>query len=71
MRRVKKPMDRDISCVNSRALINYISTKLGKDGVNALLEGLIDNEEFVIEDKYEPGCPMSSRSGCLRTRQRF
>ncbi len=48
-------MTRDVSCVNFRALIDHVSTRLGKDAVDSLLVGLVDNGEFLIEDKYEPG----------------
>ncbi len=50
----KKPMHRDISCVNSRALIERVSAELGDEGVDSLVAGLVDNEAFLIEDKYEP-----------------
>ncbi len=50
----KRPMDRDISCVNSRALIERVSDELGKGALDLLVAGLVDNEEFLIEDKYEP-----------------
>jgi len=55
MNLISKPMDRDISCINLRAIINYVSNKLGKGSVDSLLAGLIGNKEFLIEDKYEPG----------------
>jgi PAS domain S-box-containing protein len=48
-------MERDISCVNFKALIDYVSVKLGKDAVDSLHAGLIHTDEFLIEDKYEPG----------------
>ncbi|MBW2058143.1 MAG: PAS domain S-box protein [Deltaproteobacteria bacterium] len=50
-----KPMDRDISCINFAALIDYVSARLGRDAVDSLLHGLVDGDEFLIEDKYEPG----------------
>lgn len=55
MSRPDKPMDRDISCVNFAALIDYVSTRLGKDAIDSLLAGLVDGSGFLIEDKYEPG----------------
>ena len=48
-------MERDISCVNCRALIEYVSSALGKSAIDSLLVGLVHNDEFLIEDKYEPG----------------
>ncbi len=54
MSATKKSMDRDISCVNSRALIDYVSTELGEGAIDSLLDGLVDNKEFLIEDKYAP-----------------
>jgi len=48
-------MDRDISCINLRAIINHVSNKLGKGSVDSLLAGFVGNKEFLIEDKYEPG----------------
>jgi PAS domain S-box-containing protein len=50
-----KAMDRDISCVNFMALIDYVSTRLERDAIDSLLTGVIDGDEFMIEDKYEPG----------------
>jgi len=48
-------MERDISCLNFNALIDYVSARLGKDAIDSLLAGLVHNDEFLIEDKYEPG----------------
>jgi PAS domain S-box-containing protein len=55
MTAVGQPMDRDISCANVSALIEYVSATLGSDAVDSLLSGLVHNEAFLIEDKYEPG----------------
>lgn len=47
MSEVHNPMDRDISCVNFMALINHVSTRLGKDAVDLLLSGVANNKKNV------------------------
>jgi PAS domain S-box-containing protein len=50
-----KPMERDISCANFRALIGHIANGPGKGAIDSLVEGLVNTDEFLIEDKYDPG----------------
>jgi PAS domain S-box-containing protein len=47
-------MARDICCQNFKGLIAYIRHHYGEEGVNTLLEGLIDNPDYLVRDKYDP-----------------
>ena len=47
-------MPREICCINSRTIIDHVTEKLGATGRDLLLEGLVDNPEYLVADKLEP-----------------
>ena len=47
-------MARDICCENFKGLIAYIRNHHGREGINTLLEGLIDNPQYCVRDKFDP-----------------
>ena len=47
-------MARDICCQNFKGLIAYIRHHYGEEGVNTLLEGLADNPQYLVRDKFDP-----------------
>jgi len=47
-------MTRDICCENFKGLIAYIRNHHGREGINTLLEGLIDNPQYCVRDKFDP-----------------
>jgi PAS domain S-box-containing protein len=47
-------MARDICCQNFKGLIAYIRHHYGEEGVTILLEGLADNPQYLVRDKFEP-----------------
>jgi PAS domain S-box-containing protein len=50
----KVAMDRDICCINFRGLLAYIRHNYGEEGVGRVLQGLTDDENYLIVDKYNP-----------------
>jgi PAS domain S-box-containing protein len=47
-------MARDICCQNFKGLISYIRHHYGEDGVNTLLDGLTNNPQYLVRDKFDP-----------------
>jgi PAS domain S-box-containing protein len=47
-------MARDICCQNFKGLIAYIRHHYGEEGVDTLLEGLVNNPHYLVRDKYNP-----------------
>ncbi len=47
-------MARDICCQNFKGLIAFIRNHYGEEGVNTLLEGLVNNPHFLVGDKFDP-----------------
>ena len=47
-------MARDICCQNFKGLIAYIRHHYGEEGVNTLLEGLVNNPKYLVRDKFDP-----------------
>lgn len=47
-------MARDICCQNFKGLIAYILHHYGQEGVNSLLDGLINNPRYLVRDKFDP-----------------
>ncbi len=51
---MKTVMSKDISCNNFRGLILYLRKHYGEEGVQAVIGELINNENYLIADKYDP-----------------
>ena len=47
-------MARDICCQNFKGLIAFIRHGYGEEGVNTLLEGLVNNPKYLVRDKFDP-----------------
>ena len=47
-------MEKDVSCHNFRGLIVYLRRYYGDEGVRKVTNGLIDNDKYLIADKYNP-----------------
>ena len=47
-------MARDICCQNFKGLVAYIRHHYGEEGVNLLLEGLTNNPQYLVRDKFDP-----------------
>lgn len=49
-----RPMAHEISCRSWHALIPHVERRLGCDGVDALLKGLVDSPEYLVVDPASP-----------------
>lgn len=47
-------MDKDINCSNFRGLLGYLRKHYGDEGVRQTLDGLVDNEDYLVADKENP-----------------
>ena len=47
-------MDKDINCLNFRGLLDYLRKHHGDDGVRRVINGLVDNERYLVADKENP-----------------
>ncbi len=47
-------MDKDINCSNFRGLLGYLGKHYGDEGVRQTLDGLVDNEDYLVADKENP-----------------
>ena len=47
-------MPKDVNCNNFKGLIPYIRKNYGEEGVQEIIGELINNEKYLIEDKYDP-----------------
>jgi len=47
-------MDKDINCLNLRGLLDYLLKHHGNDGVRRAINGLVDNERYLVADKENP-----------------
>ncbi|RLB40072.1 MAG: hypothetical protein DRH12_10595 [Deltaproteobacteria bacterium] len=54
-RALRKPMPREVSCVNFRGLISYLRKTYGEKAVFEVFGEFIENPEYLLADKYNPG----------------
>lgn len=47
-------MNRDINCINFKGLLAYLRKEYGEQGVKDLVQGLVDNPDYLVADKYDP-----------------
>jgi len=47
-------MSKDVCCISFKGLLTYIEKKHGEDGIKKLTKGLINNENYLIQDKKDP-----------------
>ncbi|HDM79052.1 MAG TPA: hypothetical protein ENG51_21710 [Deltaproteobacteria bacterium] len=50
----REPMARDVNCINFRGLITFLRKNYGNEGVNKVVGNLINNERYLLADKYDP-----------------
>ena len=50
----KKPMAREVSCTNFRGLLQYLRKNYGEEAVKKVTADLLNNENYLIADKYDP-----------------
>ncbi len=50
----KKPMPRDVNCINFRGLIVFLKKHYGDEGVQKVIGEIVDNERYLVADKYNP-----------------
>jgi len=48
-------MDNDINCLNFKGLLAYLKKSIGPQAVDRVTEGLINNPEYRVRDKRDPG----------------
>jgi PAS domain S-box-containing protein len=47
-------MDRDICCINFRGLLATIRDNYGEEGVKQVVQDLVDDENYLVADKFDP-----------------
>ena len=47
-------MPKEICCINFKGLFAYLNKNYGEDDINIVLNGLVDNYDFLIHDLKEP-----------------
>lgn len=47
-------MNKDINCSNFQGLLGYLRNHHGEKGVRQTLDGLVDNERYLVSDKNSP-----------------
>jgi two-component system cell cycle sensor histidine kinase/response regulator CckA len=48
-------MKKEVNCHSFKGLFVYLMNHYGKEGVQQVVGGLVDNDQYLIEDKYNPG----------------
>ena len=47
-------MNKDVNCSNFRGLLNYLRNHYGDEGARQVVDGLVDNDKYLIADKKDP-----------------
>lgn len=47
-------MEKDINNINFKGLIKYLRKHYGENGIRLLTGGLVDNDNYLIQDKFDP-----------------
>ncbi|MEE8430934.1 MAG: PAS domain S-box protein [Candidatus Desulfatibia sp.] len=47
-------MDKDVNCSNFRGLLSHMRKHFGDDGVRQIIDGLVDNDKYLVTDKDNP-----------------
>jgi len=47
-------MDKDVNCSNFRGLLGYLGKHYGDEGVWQTLDGLVDDDSYLVADKENP-----------------
>ena len=47
-------MPKEICCINFKGLFAYLNKNYGEDDINIVLNGLVDNHDYLIHDLKEP-----------------
>jgi PAS domain S-box-containing protein len=48
------PMPKEINCLNFVGLFSYLERNYGRLGINAVINGLVDNQNYLIRDLADP-----------------
>jgi PAS domain S-box-containing protein len=49
-----QPMEKEINCLNFKGLFSFLEKQYGNWGVNAVVDGLVDNPHYLIQDLTDP-----------------
>ena len=51
---MRLPMPKEINCLNFKGLLSFLEEQYGNWGVSTVLNGLVDNPDYLIRDLTDP-----------------